>query len=160
MSGVVHDLEVKVNKADVIDRVAGASGVAKQQAEGVLDAFFDTVKSAVRGGDRVGWPSFGSFSATQRKARTGRNPRTGEAVKISASTAMKFTPGSALKDFLNPKPPAKKTAAAKGGGAAAPKKPTATKASAAKASASKASGKKTASATKAPAKKSAKTAKR
>jgi DNA-binding protein HU-beta len=143
-------LEVKVNKADVIDQVAEASGVPKQQAEGVLDAFFDTVKSAVRGGDKVGWPSFGSFSATQRKARTGRNPRTGEAVKIAASTAMKFTPGSALKDFLNTKPAAKKTAAAKSGGGAAAKKAGATKASAAK-SAAAASGKKAA-----PAKKAAK----
>ncbi|MCA1691780.1 MAG: HU family DNA-binding protein, partial [Actinobacteria bacterium] len=102
-----------MNKADVIDRVAEAAGVTKQQAEGVLDKFFDTVKTTVRGGDRVGWPNFGSFSTTQRKARTGRNPRTGEAVKIPASKAMKFTPGSALKEYLNSKGASGKAAATK-----------------------------------------------
>lgn len=90
-----------MNKSDVIDRVAGAAGVARQQAEGVLDAFFDTVRSATKGGDRVAWPGFGSFTTTRRKARTGRNPRTGEAVKIPATTAVKFSPSSALKDYLN-----------------------------------------------------------
>ena len=102
-----------MNKADVIDHVADAAGVAKQQAEGVLDAFFDTVKSAVGSGDRVAWPNFGAFSSTDRKARTGRNPRTGEAVQIPASKAIKFTPGSALKGYLNPKPPAGKKASGK-----------------------------------------------
>jgi DNA-binding protein HU-beta len=90
-----------VNKADMIDRVASSAGVGKQQAEGVLDAFFDTVKSAVRGGEKVAWPHFGSFSSSDRKERTGRNPRTGEAVKIPASRAIKFTPGTSLKGFLN-----------------------------------------------------------
>jgi DNA-binding protein HU-beta len=111
-----------VNKADVIDRVAETARVAKQQAEGVLDAFFDTVKSAVGRGDRVAWPNFGAFSSADRKARTGRNPRTGEAVQIPASKAIKFTPGSALKEYLNPKPPAGKQAAAKAGKKAAGKK--------------------------------------
>lgn len=112
-----------MNKADLIDEVAESAGVTKQQAEGVLEAFFSTTKIAVATGDRVAWPSFGSFSATARKARTGRNPRTGEPVKIAASTAVKFTPSAALKDYLNPKKgkkaaanktaPAKKTAAKK-----------------------------------------------
>ena len=90
-----------MNKSDVIDRVAGTAGVARQQAESVLDAFFDTVRSATKGGDRVAWPGFGSFTTTQRKARTGRNPRTGESVKIPATKAVKFSPSSALKDYLN-----------------------------------------------------------
>ena len=90
-----------MNKSDVIDRVAGAAGVARQQAESVLDAFFDTVRSATKGGDRVAWPGFGSFTTTQRKARTGRNPRTGESVRIPATKAVKFSPSSALKDYLN-----------------------------------------------------------
>ncbi|HWC11357.1 MAG TPA: HU family DNA-binding protein [Acidimicrobiales bacterium] len=90
-----------MNKSDVIDRVAGVAGVGRQQAENVLDAFFDTVRSATKGGDRVAWPGFGSFTTTQRKARTGRNPRTGEAVKIPATKAVKFSPSSALKDYLN-----------------------------------------------------------
>lgn len=90
-----------MNKSDVIERVAGAASVDKQQAERVIDAFFETVKEAVAGGDKVGWPSFGSFSVTQRQARSGRNPRTGEAVAIPASKAVKFSSGSALKQYLN-----------------------------------------------------------
>ncbi len=151
-----------MNKADVIDRVAESAGVAKQQVEGVLEAFFDTVKSAVRGGDRVGWPNFGAFSTSDRKARTGRNPRTGEAVNIPASKAIKFTPGSALKQFLNPAPAGGKKAAAKAGAAkkGAGKKATAdlgpVKAAAKKTPGKKATPKKAAanvSAKKAPAKK-------
>ena len=129
-----------MNKADVVDRVAGQARVARQQAESVLDAFFDTVRSAAKSGDRVGWPGFGSFSTTQRKARTGRNPRTGEAVRIPATRAVKFSPSSTLKDFLNAgaakKAGGTKKAAKKAGGA----KKAATKAPAKKAPAKKAGG--------------------
>ena len=130
-----------MNKSDVIDRVAGAAGVGRQQAESVLDAFFDTVRSATKGGDRVAWPGFGSFTTTQRKARTGRNPRTGESVKIPATKAVKFSASSTLKDYLNTGPGsrraaggAKKAGAAKAGG----KKVGAKKAAPAKAAATKA----------------------
>lgn len=92
-----------MNKSDVIqDVVSRAPGVSKPDAEKVIDAFFETVSTAVGNGDRVAWPSFGSFSATQRQARTGRNPRTGEPVAIAASTAVKFSASSALKSALNP----------------------------------------------------------
>lgn len=127
-----------MNKSDVIDRVAGAAGVARQQAESVLDAFFDTVRSATKGGDRVAWPGFGSFTTTQRKARTGRNPRTGESVKIPATKAVKFSASSALKDYLNTGSASKRAA----GGAK--------KAGAAKAGGKKAGANKAAAATKAP----------
>jgi DNA-binding protein HU-beta len=110
--------EVVVNKSDVIQDVAGVSGMSKSDVEKVLDAFFDTVRSAAGGGDRVAWPSFGAFSVTQRQARTGRNPRTGEPVPIAASRALKFTASSALKAALNPAP----AKAAKKGAKAAPKK--------------------------------------
>jgi DNA-binding protein HU-beta len=89
-----------VTKADLLDRVASSAGVSKTQAESVLDAFFDTVKSSAKKGDKVGWPGFGNFSTTKRAARTGRNPRTGASVKIPASTAMKFSASSTLKDFF------------------------------------------------------------
>jgi DNA-binding protein HU-beta len=101
-----------VNKSDVIQDVAGAAGVSRQDVEKVIDAFFDTVRVAVGNGDRVAWPSFGSFSATDRQARIGRNPRTGEAVSIGASRALKFSASSALKTALNP-PPAKAAKKAK-----------------------------------------------
>src|SRR5215213_8198156 len=83
----VWEKEVVVNKSDVIQDVAGASGMSKSDVEKVIDAFFDTVRDAMGKGDRVAWPSFGSFSSKQRPARTGRNPRTGEPVSIAAATA-------------------------------------------------------------------------
>jgi DNA-binding protein HU-beta len=147
---------VVVNKSEVIQDVAGAAGVAKQEVEKVIDAFFDTVRSAVGSGDRVAWPSFGAFSSTDRKARTGRNPRTGEPVPIAASRAMKFSASTALKSALNPAPAkgakkGSKTAAAKKSAPAA-----AAKAAPAKKSASGGTAKKSAPA-KAPAKPAAKT---
>jgi DNA-binding protein HU-beta len=131
---------VAVNKSDVIDRVAGTAGVARQQAESVLDAFFDTVRSATKGGDRVAWPGFGSFTTTQRKARTGRNPRTGESVKIPATKAVKFSPSSTLKDYLNTGSGSKRAGGAKKAGAAKAggKKAGARKAAPAKAAATRA----------------------
>jgi DNA-binding protein HU-beta len=104
-----------VTKADLLDRVAGSAGVSKSQAEGVLEAFFETVRSSAKKGDKVGWPGFGNFSTTKRAARTGRNPRTGASVKIPASTAMKFSASSTLKDFFKGGSAAKKSTAKKGG---------------------------------------------
>jgi DNA-binding protein HU-beta len=102
-----------VTKADLLERVASNAGVSKSQAEGVLEAFFETVKSSAKKGDKVGWPGFGNFSTTKRAARTGRNPRTGAAVKIPASTAMKFSASSTLKDFFKGGGTAKKAGAKK-----------------------------------------------
>jgi DNA-binding protein HU-beta len=104
--------EVVVNKSDVISDVAGAAGVSRQDVEKVVDAFFETVRVAVGNGERVAWPSFGSFSSTDRQARTGRNPRTGEAVAIPASRAVKFSASTALKSALNPAPAKKSKKAA------------------------------------------------
>ena len=160
-----------MNKSDVIQDVAGVSGVSKSDVEKVIDAFFDTVRSAASSGDRVAWPSFGSFSVTQRQARTGRNPRTGEPVPIAASKALKFSASSSLKTALNPAPakaakkggtaaPAKKGAAATKKAAAAPKKAApAAKAAPAKKAGTKAPAAK-APAAKAPAKKATKKAKK
>ncbi|MFV0306800.1 MAG: HU family DNA-binding protein, partial [Desertimonas sp.] len=64
---------------------------------------FDHVTKTTKKGEKVAWPGFGSFSTTKRAARTGRNPQTGAAVKIAASTAMKFTPSATLKSALNPR---------------------------------------------------------
>ena len=92
-----------MNKSELIDAVASRSGMSKADAGKTIDAFFVVLTSAVKSGDRVTWPGFGSFSTSQSAARTGRNPQTGEAVNIAASTRMKFTPSSALKGELNPK---------------------------------------------------------
>src|SRR4051812_16872614 len=90
-----------VTKPELIEAVANAASAERRQVETVLNAFFDQVRASAKSGDKIGWPGFGSFSVSERAARTGRNPRTGEAVKIKASKAMKFSSSSQLKDFLN-----------------------------------------------------------
>jgi DNA-binding protein HU-beta len=93
-----------MTKAELIDAVASAAGVTKADAEKTVQAFFDVVVSTTKkGDDKVAWPGFGSFSTTSRPARTGRNPRTGEPVKIAASKVMKFSASSTLKTTLNSK---------------------------------------------------------
>ncbi|MGH9246238.1 MAG: HU family DNA-binding protein [Acidimicrobiales bacterium] len=124
-----------VTKAQLVADVAGAADVSKAEAEKVLGAFFDTVVSNTKKGNKIAWPGFGSFSTTRRAARKGRNPRTGAPVRIAASTAMKFTPSSTLKDTLNSRRAAAKKAAAK---KAPAKKAPARKAAAKKATAKKA----------------------
>ncbi len=91
-----------MTKAELIDAVAEAAGVSKADAERTVGAFFDTVVASTKNGDKVAWPGFGTFSTTQRAARTGRNPQTGAPVQIAASTAMKFSASSTLKSALNP----------------------------------------------------------
>jgi DNA-binding protein HU-beta len=91
-----------MTKAELLDAVAEAAGVSKADAERTVGAFFDVVVSSAKSGDKVAWPGFGSFSTSQRPARTGRNPQTGEPVQIKASTAMKFSASSTLKSALNP----------------------------------------------------------
>jgi DNA-binding protein HU-beta len=90
-------------KAELIDAVAKASGVTKVDAEKTLAAFFDVVTKSAKKGEKVAWPGFGSFSTSKSAARTGRNPQTGEPVKIAASTRLKFTSSATLKAALNPK---------------------------------------------------------
>jgi DNA-binding protein HU-beta len=92
-----------MTKAELIDAIAASAGVSKADAERTVGAFFDTVVSSTKKGDKITWPGFGSFATTKRAAREGRNPQTGEPVKIKASTAMKFTASSTLKTALNSK---------------------------------------------------------
>lgn len=91
------------SKAEVIGAVSTAAGVSKADAERTLGAFFDHVVKSAKKGDKIAWPGFGSFSTSKRAARNGRNPQTGEPVKIAASTSMRFTPSATLKTALNPK---------------------------------------------------------
>jgi DNA-binding protein HU-beta len=143
-----------VTKADLVSGVAAAANVTKAEAERVMSAFFDAVKTNAKKGNKVAWPGFGSFSLIRRAARTGRNPRTGDRVRIKASNAVKFTSSATLKDVVNNRRPAAKTAAAK----APAKKTTAKKTAAKKTTAKKATAKRTTTARKATAKKT--TAKR
>ena len=91
-----------MTKADMIEAVATSAGTTKAETEKVLGAFFSYVVDRGKNGDKVAWPGFGSFSTTESKARVGRNPQTGEQVKIAASTRMRFTSSSTLKAALNP----------------------------------------------------------
>ncbi len=92
-----------MTKAELIEAVAKSADVSKADAERSVGAFFDIVTAAAKKGDKVAWPGFGSFSISKSAARTGRNPQTGEPVKIAASTRLKFTSSSTLKAALNPK---------------------------------------------------------
>jgi len=92
-----------MTKAELIESIAKSAGVSKTDAERTIGAFFDHVVTSAKQDDKVAWPGFGSFSASKRAARTGRNPQTGEPVKIAASTALRFSPSSTLKTALNPK---------------------------------------------------------
>ncbi|HRE02553.1 MAG TPA: HU family DNA-binding protein [Ilumatobacteraceae bacterium] len=89
-------------KAELVDAVASKAGVTKADAERTIGAFFDYVVATTKKDGKVAWPGFGSFSLSKRAARTGRNPQTGEAVKIKASKSVKFTASSTLKAALNP----------------------------------------------------------
>jgi DNA-binding protein HU-beta len=89
-----------VTKADFIDKVADRSGLSKRDASKAVDAFLDSITDALKQGDAVSFTGFGKFSAQQRAARQGVNPRTGERVQIPEATVPKFSAGSQLKQAL------------------------------------------------------------
>jgi DNA-binding protein HU-beta len=91
----------KMNKADLIDRIASGCGVSKTQAATAIDTTVDSITSALKKGDRVALIGFGTFSVSQRKARNGRNPQTGATLKIAARRVAKFTAGADLKKAVN-----------------------------------------------------------
>jgi DNA-binding protein HU-beta len=90
-----------MNKAQLIDAIAGESGLTKADAKKALDAFIKVTSDALKGGDRVALVGFGSFGVTERSARTGRNPRTNEEIQIPAKKVVKFKAGSELTDSIN-----------------------------------------------------------
>jgi DNA-binding protein HU-beta len=90
-----------MNKQELIGTVAEATGMTKNDASKAVEAVFDSITSQLKKGDEVRLVGFGTFSVTKRKASTGRNPRTGEPMKISASSQPKFKPGKGLKDAVN-----------------------------------------------------------
>jgi len=90
-----------VNKSELIDAIAEGADISKAAASRALDSAIDTVTSALKGGDQVTIVGFGTFQVRDRAARTGRNPRTGEEIKIAAAKVPAFKPGKALKDAVN-----------------------------------------------------------
>ncbi len=85
-----------MNKAELIAQIAEDAGVTKTQANAALDSFVDTVTKTLKKGDKVTLVGFGTFSVSKRAARTGRNPQTGEAIKIKAKKVARFKAGKEL----------------------------------------------------------------
>ena len=90
-----------MNKAELIDAIASESGLSKADSKRALDGFITSTTKALKDGDKVALVGFGSFSTSERAARTGRNPRTGAAIKIAAKTVVKFKPGTELTEKVN-----------------------------------------------------------
>ncbi|MBS1178955.1 MAG: HU family DNA-binding protein [Burkholderiaceae bacterium] len=89
-----------MNKSDLIEHIASQADISKAAATRALDAIVGGVKTTLKKSGSVTIVGFGTFAVTKRAARTGRNPRTGAAIKIKAAKVPKFKPGKALRDAL------------------------------------------------------------
>ncbi len=89
-----------MTKAELIDKIASSAGLSKADATRALDSTLNAVKASLKKGQKVTLVGFGTFSITKRKARKGRNPKTGEVINIPAAKTPKFTAGKALKDAV------------------------------------------------------------
>lgn len=89
-----------MNKSELVKAIADGSGVTKAAASKVLEVFMATITDALKSGDQVVLPGFGSFSIGNRSARTGRNPQTGATIMIKASRVAKFKAGKSLKEAV------------------------------------------------------------
>ena len=89
-----------MNKAELIEKMAADAGITKTAAAAALDSMLNHVTKSLKKKKKVTLVGFGTFDVSRRKARTGRNPQTGEAIKIKARTVPKFSAGKALKDAV------------------------------------------------------------
>lgn len=89
-----------MTKADLIDKISSGAGISKTAANNAVNITLDSIKSALKKGQTVSLIGFGTFSVGKRKARRGRNPRTGEEIKIPATKVPKFSPGKVFKDAV------------------------------------------------------------
>lgn len=90
-----------MKKSEMIEAIASSTGVTKADAEKVFNATFDLFKDELSKGEKVSVAGFGVFKISERAAREGRNPQTGETIKIAASKSVSFKAGSALKEEVN-----------------------------------------------------------
>ncbi|MGL5259938.1 MAG: HU family DNA-binding protein [Lachnospiraceae bacterium] len=90
-----------MNKTELVAAMADQAGLSKKDAEAALKAFTDVVSEELKNGGKIQLVGFGTFEVSQRAAREGRNPQSGEVMKIAASKAPKFKAGKALKDMVN-----------------------------------------------------------
>ncbi len=89
-----------MNKSDLVNSIAAAAGIKKTEADKALDAVFDSITEALVKGDEVRLIGFGTFAVSHRPASEGRNPRTGDKLKIPAKKLPKFRPGKGLKEAV------------------------------------------------------------
>ncbi len=89
-----------MNKADIIDFVSAGAEITKAQADVAVSSILDAITAALGDGEKVTLVGFGTFSATERAARTGRNPQTGAEIRIPPSVAVRFSPGKDLKETV------------------------------------------------------------
>lgn len=89
-----------MTKAELIDKVSSSAGLSKADAGRALDATIDAIKVGIKKGQKITLVGFGTFLAVKRKARKGRNPKTGEEIKIPAAKVPKFSASKALKDAV------------------------------------------------------------
>jgi DNA-binding protein HU-beta len=92
-------------KTEIIDAIADATQVSRREAENAYEAFLSSITLALRSGERVNIAGLGSFSVAERAERQGRNPKTGESIRIAASRTVKFKAGKDLKQLVNSKAP-------------------------------------------------------
>ncbi len=86
-----------MTKSEFVDQVADRAGLSKRDASEAVDAVLETIEGTLSGGGEISFSGFGKFSVSQRSAREGRNPATGERIQIAASKVPKFTAGAGLK---------------------------------------------------------------
>jgi len=89
-----------MNKQEIIERIAEDSGITRHQATKVLNSIINGIENALSRGEKVTLSGFGSFSVIRRKERKGRNPKTGEIIKIPSKKAIKFIPSKKLKEII------------------------------------------------------------
>jgi len=89
-----------MNKAELIESIAAEAGISKADAKKAVDAFVNATAGALKKGGRVSLVGFGSFSVSERAARTGRNPQTGKEIQIAAKKVVRFKAGSELSDAV------------------------------------------------------------
>jgi DNA-binding protein HU-beta len=92
-----------MNKAELIDAIANETGLSKKNVDAAIKSFVNVVSDSLQKKDKVQLIGFGTFETAERAARTGHNPATGKAIKIAASTSVKFKAGAALKEKVNSK---------------------------------------------------------
>lgn len=90
-----------MNKGDLVNAVAEATGLTKTQAGNAVDAVFNSIEASLKKGDKASFVGFGTFSTVRKEAREGRNPSTGKTISIPAKTSVKFKAGKSFTDSVN-----------------------------------------------------------